>query len=1250
MASALPARIGPYRVERLLGRGGAAEVFEAVGAAGERVAVKLMIGFRMESEVVSRRRFALESSVRIEHPNIVRTLAEGTHEGSPYLVQELLRGTTLAQELRKELLSARQVGELLIGVGEGLHAMHQAGFLHRDIKLGNLFLAGPERRPKIIDLGAVLALEHEGERLTNISQVIGTPSYIAPELIRSETALPQSDLWSLGIVAYHALTGVSPFRRDSSVATMTAILFDPLRPLWELAPTVDRGVAEVVHRLLRKDAAERFSSGEALAHAVRALGPLSDARRHSEPSGTSESVTRAASTGYGSGERRLVVVLVAAGVDDPRAAERAILHRGGRSYRLLGGQLLGLFGGTTWNGDEPYRATFAALALREFAERVGVAVGTADIGTAAPSGESVILAERAAESRAQGIALDPSALAFIDELPDETPSGALYDLEDLVLWNELRPGPVPLAGRSAEISRADEAIDDLAFGGDSFSLLFTGPAGIGKTRLLAEIATRARDAELSHVLSVKADPLGRDRSLSLVAALLRVALAEAGPLEAALEALVARFSLAGEDLLPFLRIHLGLGVPQTEAVRAAQEDPALMSDRSRVAFSEVLGALVAEGPTLIIVDDYDIGDEASKSILRELATRQALGFVISSRNDDILPPTTELAPVELRGLSPRGTQELLTSLLREAPPREEVQRIRRHTGGNPLFLEQLAQAGWVGSAGRARLALPATVHAAAQSRLDSLPAHLKELCKHIALCARPVTARLLRAIGVASPESGLRELEGLRLLRAGDEPGQGVRLRSEILAEVATAMIPDVPRAALHLRIARALEGLPEVNHAEVAAHLAAAGDDSLAALAWAQATAAAQQRGDALDVLHCAEEAQRYPLPRKHEVAVLLALADAARFLRRPQQQLEALERALERTVDPATVARIYLGLTSYWLRRGKHERSRLEALRALASAGRSRDQPLLVQARLRLAEAEIYGGSLDAAAAELSHARQDAADHGWHAGDLADVEAQLASARGQLQIRLEAFERSAEGYARIGDPRRETNARLNLADLRNRVGDYHGAVEAITEALMSCRKVGNRLAEGYALLNLGYAQGALGRTDEALGSLEGARGLARISEDARLEAFSRLYALRVSATGPGRVALAELLDEAHALAEDDSGGPTVRTLARAWAAELYLRARNPAEALTHSAAALASVEELGRLEEDEAEVFLARGRALHAAGDPQGARAIVREALRRLDEAAAAIADDQLRASFLERVLAHQRLRELGLALAVR
>lgn len=307
------------------------------------------------------------------------------------------------------------------------------------------------------------------------------------------------------------------------------------------------------------------------------------------------------------------------------------------------------------------------------------------------------------------------------------------------------------------------------------------------------------------------------------------------------------------------------------------------------------------------------------------------------------------------------------------------------------------------------------------------------------------------------------------------------------------------------------------------------------------------------------------------------------------------------------------------------------------------------MVEARLRLTEAEIYAGQLEAAELELVNARHDAAAlGGWHAGDLADVEAQLASARGQLQIRLEAFERSAEGYALVGDLRRESNARLNLADLRNRVGDYGGAVDALSAALTSCQKVGNRLAEGYALLNLGYARGARGQRSDALATLEEAAVLARSSDDARLEEFCKLYALRISARS-SRASAESLLDEAVALVSREGASGTVRALGRAIAARLALRLHRHDEALEHSQEAIEELRRLGGLEEDEMEVYLAHGLVLHALGEDERARQVVTEGLARLREVAASVVDAELRRSFHERVDAHLEIRglagELGL-----
>src|SRR5690606_3537176 len=196
-----------------------------------------------------------------------------------------------------------------------------------------------------------------------------------------------------------------------------------------------------------------------------------------------------------------------------------------------------------------------------------------------------------------------------------------------------------------------------------------------------------------------------------------------------------------------------------------------------------------------------------------------------------------------------------------------------------------------------------------------------------------------------------------------------------------------------------------------------------------------------------------------------------------------------------------------------------------------------------------------------------------------------------------------------------------------------------ALQAAVEKCARVGNALWQGYASLNLAYSALQLGREEEARAALEQAAALAERTGEARLAIFARIYGARaVLAREPEEAARAAMLAAVEA---GERQLASVRVLALTVASEAHLAAGDVERALTTSAEALALRDELGAVEEDEAEVFLARARALEAAGrkvDAQAVRARGRERIRALAER---IADAELRSRFVEDVPAHRELR---------
>jgi TolB-like protein/Tfp pilus assembly protein PilF len=271
-------RLGPHEIVAPLGAGGMGEVYRAKDSRlGREVAIKVLpTAFAADPERL--RRFELEarSASALNHPNIVTVHDVGEHEGTPYVVLELLEGQTLRERLAAGALGARKAAEYAVQIAHGLAAAHEKGIVHRDLKPDNVFITR-DGRVKILDFGlAKTGHETTGASATNAPTevgtepgvVMGTVGYMSPEQVRGQPADQRSDLFAFGAMLYEMLTGKRAFAGDSAVETMNAILNaeppEPSRSQAEVTPALDR----IVRRCLEKSPAERFQSARDLAFAL----------------------------------------------------------------------------------------------------------------------------------------------------------------------------------------------------------------------------------------------------------------------------------------------------------------------------------------------------------------------------------------------------------------------------------------------------------------------------------------------------------------------------------------------------------------------------------------------------------------------------------------------------------------------------------------------------------------------------------------------------------------------------------------------------------------------------------------------------------------------------------------------------------------------------------------------------------------------------------------------------------------------
>lgn len=271
-------RFGDYRIVRLLARGGMGRVFEAEHVPSGRVVALKLPDTSASSDPTALRRFRSEGRLldSVRHPNIVRVFEVGVQDDCPFIVMELLQGETLRAKVERQgPLSRQEVVALFIPICDAVATLHDAGVVHRDLKLCNVMLTERtgEPAPMILDFGISKDLVAAGGTLgaqTQSGAFVGTPRYLSPEqTLNPKAASPLSDQYAVGIMLYECLTGRSPFAAEVPYALMHAILTAPVVPPSEVEPRVDPTLDAIVLRAMDRDPKGRFPSLRALARALR---------------------------------------------------------------------------------------------------------------------------------------------------------------------------------------------------------------------------------------------------------------------------------------------------------------------------------------------------------------------------------------------------------------------------------------------------------------------------------------------------------------------------------------------------------------------------------------------------------------------------------------------------------------------------------------------------------------------------------------------------------------------------------------------------------------------------------------------------------------------------------------------------------------------------------------------------------------------------------------------------------------------
>jgi len=278
--------LNQYKILDRLGQGRMAGVYKAEHTLGQVVAIKVLPPSKAKNpQLLGRFQREARMALRLKHPNVVRTYQLGEANDVQYLVMEYLEGETLEEILqRRRKLPPAEAVRLIHQALMGLQHIHEQGMVHRDLKPANLMLAPASGRGdadttlkatvKILDIGLGRFFEDspqsEKMELTGEGVLLGTPDYLAPEQARDARAIDiRADIYSLGCVLYHALTGQPPFPDKNLLSQMVRHATETAKPLKEFNPAIPDGLQQIINWMLAKKPEERYPTPERAAQALQ---------------------------------------------------------------------------------------------------------------------------------------------------------------------------------------------------------------------------------------------------------------------------------------------------------------------------------------------------------------------------------------------------------------------------------------------------------------------------------------------------------------------------------------------------------------------------------------------------------------------------------------------------------------------------------------------------------------------------------------------------------------------------------------------------------------------------------------------------------------------------------------------------------------------------------------------------------------------------------------------------------------------
>ncbi len=1120
----LPLVDGRFELKRVAGAGGMGKVYAAHDrVTGQPVAVKVLAATGGDA-----RRFAREAAVLADliAPTIVRYVAHGvTPTGAPYLAMEWLDGEPLNVRLGRGKMPVRDAVIVARRIAEALSVAHRRGVVHRDIKPSNVLLErGAPQRAKLIDFG-VARDQSDASEMTAAGMIVGTPGYVAPELLSSKGAVvgPAVDLYALGALLFRAVAGRLPFEADDLIAILMRVAHDRaprLSSFVRVSPLLD----ELVASLLSRKPEDRPKDAEMV---VELLHRVEES--NAPPPLPSSRPVRA----LGRGELRTFSVVVGALAGEPRpgamrAMSEAIAPHGGVIEVAVGASFTAMVPRGGIAADQAARAVNVALALRALVPDVRLAVASGrDQPTQAEVGPVVDRASALVrETKAGTIAIDELTRGLVGDRFELRLDGETHVVvgvgERGTVKRRLLGRDAPYVGRDAELYALEAMAERCVMQSTPSIAVVTGPPGIGKSRLATELTAKLAERGIGYDLwTAPCDAVSAGVPYSLFVRAIERALAVPGkaPDQARQRKWLA--TRLGRFLPPEeaerIRELVGdlIGLPNADpsiALQVARRDGRLFADQLRRGLVDWLRAEAANQPLFFLLEDLHWADRPSVKLLGEIL-RDLEGspvFVVALARPELRERFPKLwsgrvaLEMELGALSRQASVRFARAMLGDVEP-DVVQRVAERAAGHPLYLEELVRE----AEGDAK-ELPETLLALVEARVSEQEVEARRVLRAAAVfgesfCDRGVDA-LLGGESAADWLEVLVEREILQRTRRVPFPGTVEYLfRHGLVRDAAYATLTDEDRALGHRLAAAWLDEMGEDGFI-VAKHLERAGDEAGAA---GKYSAEAARLIDESDIPRARAVAERaLAAEGRASPELLRVLYQTSHWLADPGAAAEAVQKWLQAT-EPRTAAR-FEALASAIINdlRGLDRQRGFALSEELVTA-----EPIDATANeeLAVALADVGGALLLAGAYELALRVKDRLERslGEAGGSSFRVVCSVSRFRGIFGVRRgfpeEAvihFREAARSFDAIGDARRAAMETGNLAHAFNELGDWVSAEAAAKDSVAAAAALGMATVARYTLAR---AVAGLGRVAEAKEIYELAIRELREQRQQRMEAMAR-------------------------------------------------------------------------------------------------------------------------------------------------